>query len=859
MWRRTSRSRAVSWSSSGSATPVRSPWKASSTNPARRGENTASPPWTRRMAAARSGGEMVLVTYPRAPARITPMTSVAASDTDRARKRISWSVWRTASRTARPPPPGRWTSSRTTSGRVRRMPSTAASTSPASPTISNSPPSSARSPERKKWWSSTRKTLIIGAPPWGSPNPSVSRLAPRQAQLDLGALAGGGEDGDGAAVAPDPAADGVGDAAPVGRHLVGVEALALVAHEPAEVVRLHLDVHRDQRRPRVPGRVERRLLAGVDQGPAGLVERGVADHDDVDGHVVALLDPGRDRLDGRPQPALGRHRDPVQPGPQLPLLAPGQPDHLGRGVGPLDQGQGVQDRVVEVGGHLGPGLGADPATALVGQLGGQPGRPGGEDQHQPDQGDGHPEEGVAGRGQVGAGVGEPEAEAAGHKQAADHDPDQADPAGEHGLDGVAGDAGPAGPVAVVAAGPDDRRAGRGQGDRPDDLVAEPQADLAQQQHRPEHHQPEGEGLPGRRPADGPGPGQLVVRLDRDRPGQQVEHDPGAAGDGQDGEGDPDKDRVDAEPFAQPAGHAQQHAVVAAADDRRRAGRPLGDLGRRGSSPPRVGRVPGGHGGTRPSARPWGSTLSGRGPDRGSARVIPDGGRAGGGAGCSTNVPSPHEEQPHVRASPRGPARGAGATSAPAPAPASDRAAAGPAPGTVRRLTRRTDNKMLAGVASGIAAYLGIEPWIVRIGFVILVPFGGFGALAYLIAWLLVPVEGSQQSLAGDVLRRPPSGWRGYLGVALILLAVAILASAFSEPGVIWAILLIAFGVFLFRQEEPPDRRPPPPGGGPGPAVTATAQLPAVPSATTTTEPLGPPPSDPGSGPGPGPGRGALAL
>src|SRR5829696_7036094 len=184
------------------------------------------------------------------------------------------------------------------------------------------------------------------------------------------------------------------------------------------------------------------------------------------------------------------------------------------------------------------------------------------------------------------------------------------------------------------------------------------------------------------------------------------------------------------------------------------------------------------------------------------------------------------------------------------------AAAGPAPGTVRRLTRRTDNKMLAGVASGIAAYLGIEPWIVRIGFVILVPFGGFGALAYLIAWLLVPVEGSQQSLAGDVLRRPPSGWRGYLGVALILLAVAILASAFSEPGVIWAILLIAFGVFLFRQEdppEPPDRRPPPPGGGPGPAVTATAPLPAVPSATTTTEPLGPPPSDPG------PGRGAMAL
>jgi phage shock protein PspC (stress-responsive transcriptional regulator) len=191
---------------------------------------------------------------------------------------------------------------------------------------------------------------------------------------------------------------------------------------------------------------------------------------------------------------------------------------------------------------------------------------------------------------------------------------------------------------------------------------------------------------------------------------------------------------------------------------------------------------------------------------------------------------------------------------PPPPPIEPPPPAAPAPGTVRRLTRRPDNKILAGVASGIAAYLGIQPWIVRIGFVILVPFGGFGLLAYLIAWLLVPVEGSQQSLAGEVLRRPPSGLRGYLGVALILLAVAILASAFSEPGVIWAIVLIAFGIFLFRQDDPaeaPDRRPPPPGGpGPvagGPGSATTTPLPAAPAATTTTEPLGPPPV-PGRGP-----------
>jgi phage shock protein PspC (stress-responsive transcriptional regulator) len=167
----------------------------------------------------------------------------------------------------------------------------------------------------------------------------------------------------------------------------------------------------------------------------------------------------------------------------------------------------------------------------------------------------------------------------------------------------------------------------------------------------------------------------------------------------------------------------------------------------------------------------------------------------------------------------------------------------PAPPPVRRLTRRTDNRVIAGVASGIAAYLGIEPWIVRVGFVVLVLFGGFGALAYLIAWLLVPVEGTDQSLASAVVRRPPSGWRSYLGVGLILLAVAILASTFSSPEVVWAIVLIAFGLWLFRQDdpEPPDRRPPS-GGGPDPAATTatTATLPPVPpEAITATEPLRP--------------------
>src|SRR5436190_23563476 len=98
---------------------------------------------------------------------MTPMTSSAASDTERARKRTGESAEPVNEalrrRTSTPPPPGRWTSSSTTSGRVAVMTETACSTSPASPTtstpVSSVRPISAWTPARNIRWSSTRTTL----------------------------------------------------------------------------------------------------------------------------------------------------------------------------------------------------------------------------------------------------------------------------------------------------------------------------------------------------------------------------------------------------------------------------------------------------------------------------------------------------------------------------------------------------------------------------------------------------------------------------------------------------------------------------------------------------------------------------
>ncbi|MCQ2608414.1 MAG: PspC domain-containing protein [Bacteroidales bacterium] len=52
--------------------------------------------------------------------------------------------------------------------------------------------------------------------------------------------------------------------------------------------------------------------------------------------------------------------------------------------------------------------------------------------------------------------------------------------------------------------------------------------------------------------------------------------------------------------------------------------------------------------------------------------------------------------------------------------------------------KKSSDKKIAGVAGGVANYLGIDPTIMRIIWLCAVVFGGFGLLAYLICWLLMP-------------------------------------------------------------------------------------------------------------------------
>ena len=56
----------------------------------------------------------------------------------------------------------------------------------------------------------------------------------------------------------------------------------------------------------------------------------------------------------------------------------------------------------------------------------------------------------------------------------------------------------------------------------------------------------------------------------------------------------------------------------------------------------------------------------------------------------------------------------------------------------KKLYRNTENKMLAGVCSGIADYFDIDPTLVRLGWVLFSLLGGSGLLAYIIAVIIIP-------------------------------------------------------------------------------------------------------------------------
>jgi signal transduction histidine kinase len=126
-----------------------------------------------------------------------------------------------------------------------------------------------------------------------------------------------------------------------------------------------------------------------------------------------------------------------------------------------------------------------------------------------------------------------------------------------------------------------------------------------------------------------------------------------------------------------------------------------------------------------------------------------------------------------------------------------------------RLTRSRDDRLLAGVAGGIAQHLGVNSTAVRVAFVLSAFAAGFGIIVYVLTLLLAPLEepstddAPPSTPAWRRMRRPSAAQLIGIGLVAIALAVLLGVSGLWFGGAQgWPLLVaaIGFAVLWARRE-----------------------------------------------------------
>lgn len=118
--------------------------------------------------------------------------------------------------------------------------------------------------------------------------------------------------------------------------------------------------------------------------------------------------------------------------------------------------------------------------------------------------------------------------------------------------------------------------------------------------------------------------------------------------------------------------------------------------------------------------------------------------------------------------------------------------------------RRTDDRWIGGVASGLADRLGVDPVIVRAALVLLTILGGIGITVYLVAWLLLPND--RDEIAAERALRDGDGG------SIVLMVFAVFAlfggSWWNDSGWVFPWGLAATGLLIWwlvqRSRSRPD-------------------------------------------------------
>jgi phage shock protein C len=139
-----------------------------------------------------------------------------------------------------------------------------------------------------------------------------------------------------------------------------------------------------------------------------------------------------------------------------------------------------------------------------------------------------------------------------------------------------------------------------------------------------------------------------------------------------------------------------------------------------------------------------------------------------------------------------------------------------------RLIRSRSDFMIGGVCGGLGKFLGIDPRVVRLFFVLLALGNGIGVLAYLILWGVLPREDrlpeggngvpgeefanrarQMGQEMGEVMRKPDVRSLRTIGIVLILGGIYFFIQNLDIPwmwwlngDVLWPVLLVIGGAAL---------------------------------------------------------------
>jgi phage shock protein C len=122
----------------------------------------------------------------------------------------------------------------------------------------------------------------------------------------------------------------------------------------------------------------------------------------------------------------------------------------------------------------------------------------------------------------------------------------------------------------------------------------------------------------------------------------------------------------------------------------------------------------------------------------------------------------------------------------------------PAPAPAQRTVRRSrGDRVIAGVCGGLGRYLGIDPVLLRVAFIILALANGLGLIAYVVAWVAIPEEGPDQPAGPAPEPRRETG-RMVLGGSLVVLGLVLLLDRLAPDldELFWPLAVVAVGVAI---------------------------------------------------------------